>query len=86
MKQDKVRIIEPHHIVPSSNYGLHVEIAWEEGNDSVWHNFAVFHENTAKVSNHGGIISNFKARADVDLITTTSYDLHYLLALNLSKS
>jgi len=61
-----------YHIVPRSHDRFHIEVAREERNDPIRHDFAVLDQDTAKVSDHSRIISNFKPRADGHLIATPS--------------
>jgi len=69
------RSTNAYHVVPGRDDGLHVEIAWEECNDAIRHNLAIFHQDSSKISNDGWVVSYFKARADGDLITASGYDL-----------
>lgn len=64
-----------HHIVPSGNNTLHVQITGKECHYSVWDNLAVFYEDATEVADHCRIVPDFEARANRDLITSTSNDL-----------
>lgn len=64
-----------HHVIPCSDNGLHIKIAWEEGHNSIWHNFTVFHQNASKITNDCRVVSHFKSRTNGDLVTPASDDL-----------
>ena len=59
-----------YHIIPGGHDGFHIQVAWEECDDPIWHDFAVLDQDTSKISDHSRIISHFEPRADGHLITT----------------
>ena len=71
--------MNPDHVIPGRNNGLHVEVAREECNDPIRYNLAIFHQDTPKVPNHSWIVSYLEARADGNLITASGYDLSLMI-------
>ena len=55
--------------MPGSNDRFHIQVAWEERDDPIWHDFAVLDQDASKISHHGWVIPHFKPRADGHLIT-----------------
>lgn len=64
-----------HHVVPSGDDALHVQITWEEGNDAIRNSLRVLDEDRAKVSDDGRVVSNLEPGRDGDLIRTSGNDL-----------
>ena len=56
--------------MPGSHDGFHIQVAWEECDDPIWHDFAVLDQDAPKVPDHSRIISHFEPGADGHLITT----------------
>ena len=69
------RSAETHHVIPGSNDTLHVEIAGEESDDSIRHDFAVLDEDASKISDDGRVVSDLEAGAYGNLVTTAGNDL-----------
>lgn len=61
----------PHHVVPSCDDRLHVEITRKERDDAVRDNLAILNKNASKIPNYCWVVSYFKARAYCDLIATS---------------
>ena len=64
-----------HHVVPRGHDALHVQIAWEERDIPVRHDLAVLDEDAPEVAHHRGLVADFEARADRDLVAAARDDL-----------
>ena len=82
--RDAVREAEPgyrrtssptDHVVPRSDDALHVQVAREERDDAVRDDLAVLNEDAPEVAHHRGVVADFEARADRDLVAAARDDL-----------
>ena len=78
--------VRTHHIIPGGHDGFHIQIAGEERDDPIRHNFAVLDQDAPKVPDHSRIISYFESRADGHLITTPRDNLRIRLTLQVNLS
>ena len=66
-----------HHIVPRGDNALHIQIAWEERDDPIWYNLAIFNEDASEIADNGRVVPDFEPGADGDLVATAGNDLSY---------
>lgn len=64
-----------HHLVPSTDDTLHVEVGGEERDDTIRDRLAELDEDGAKVAHDGGVVSNFESGRDLNLVGSSRDDL-----------
>lgn len=64
-----------HHIIPSRDDRLHIQIRREESDQSVGNGFAHIDQDTSEVPHDGGVVSHFESGTDGDLVTASCDDL-----------
>ena len=76
MVSDQAR--QTNHIIPSCHDALHIKIAWEERDDPIWYNLAIFNEDASEIADNGRVVPDFEPGADRHLVTTSRDDLEAL--------
>ena len=64
-----------YHIIPRSHYTLHIQITWEESDDAIWDDLAVFDEDATKVTYNRWIVPDFEPGADGHLVAPSCDNL-----------
>ena len=65
-----------YHVIPSGDDAFHIQVTWEERDNTVGHDFAVLDQNTTEVTYNGGVVPDFDPRAYGDLVTPSGNDLY----------
>lgn len=67
-----------YHVIPCGDDGFHIQVTRKECHNAVGDDLAILDQDTAKVSDHGRVISDFETRADRDLVASSRDDLVYV--------
>jgi hypothetical protein len=79
-KHCHLTLTDTHHVIPSGDNGLHVEVTGEERDDAIGHDLAVLDKDRAKVAHNGRVVAYLEPRADSYLVAAASYYLFQRLS------